>query len=52
LAGITVGFWRNLTDVKNRWRQDTVFTPKIDNEKREKLITGWHKAVERSRGWA
>jgi glycerol kinase len=52
LAGITVGFWRNLNEVKNRWRQDIVFTPKIDSEKREKLVVGWHKAVERSRGWA
>ncbi|WP_461255126.1 glycerol kinase GlpK [Treponema sp. R80B11-R83G3] len=52
LAGITVGFWRNLAEVKNRWRQETVFTPKIDMEKREKLVTLWHKAVERSRGWA
>jgi len=52
LAGITVGFWRNLNEVKNRWRQDTVYTPKIDNEKREKLLAGWHKAVERSRSWA
>ena len=52
LAGITVGFWRNLAEVKNRWIKDTVFTPQMDIEKREKLITGWHKAVERSRSWA
>jgi glycerol kinase len=52
LAGITVGFWKDLTEVKNRWRQDTVFTPQMNNEKREKLIAGWHKAVERSRSWA
>jgi len=52
LAGITVGFWRNLTEVKNRWMKDTVFTPQMDKEKSEKLITSWHKAVERSRSWA
>jgi len=52
LAGITVGFWKNLTEVRNRWMKDTVFTPQMDIEKREKLITGWHKAVERSRSWA
>jgi len=52
LAGITVGFWKNSNEVKNRWMKDTVFTPQMDNEKREKLITGWHKAVERSRSWA
>ena len=52
LAGITVGFWKDLNEVKSRWRQDTVFSPEMDDEKREKLIAGWHKAVERSRGWA
>jgi glycerol kinase len=52
LAGITVGFWKDLNEVKSRWRQDTVFTPQMGDEKREKLIAGWHKAVERSRGWA
>jgi len=52
LAGITTGFWKDLNEVKKRWMQDTVFSPEIDSEKREKLISGWHKAVERSRGWA
>jgi len=52
LAGITTGFWKDLNEVKSRWREDTVFSPEMDNEKREKLIAGWHKAVERSRGWA
>jgi len=52
LAGITTGFWKDLNEVKKRWMQDTVFSPEMDNEKREKLISGWHKAVERSRGWA
>ncbi|WP_461245823.1 glycerol kinase GlpK [Treponema sp. R6D11] len=52
LAGITTGFWKDLNEVKSRWREDIVFSPEMDNEKREKLIAGWHKAVERSRGWA
>jgi len=52
LAGITTGFWKDLNEVKTRWMQDTVFSRQMDNEKREKLIAGWHKAVERSRGWA
>jgi glycerol kinase len=52
LAGITTGFWKDQSEVKNRWKQDIVFTPQTDDEKREKLITLWHKAVERSRSWA
>jgi glycerol kinase len=52
LAGITVDFWRDTDEIKNRWRSETVFTPKMDGEYREKLIAGWHKAVSRSRDWA
>ncbi len=52
LAGLTVGFWKNKDEVKNLYQSDTVFEPGIDNQTREKLIAGWHKAVGRSRGWA
>ncbi|MDR0322654.1 MAG: glycerol kinase GlpK [Treponema sp.] len=52
LAGITVGFWKDTEEVKSRWQCDVVFTPKIENTSREKLVAGWHKAVERSRAWA
>ncbi len=52
LAGLTVGFWKNKDEVKSLYQSDTVFEPGIDNQTREKLIAGWHKAVGRSRGWA
>ncbi|MCL2800766.1 MAG: glycerol kinase GlpK [Treponema sp.] len=52
LAGITIGFWKGLDDVKSRWKQDMVFNPVMESEKSQKLINGWHKAVGRSRGWA
>ena len=28
-----------------------VFEPKIDQEKRAKLLHGWERAVERAKGW-
>ena len=52
LAGIAVGFWKDLDEVKSRWKRDAVFTPAMDAEQRETLIAGWHRAVGRSRGWA
>jgi glycerol kinase len=52
LAGITTGFWKDMDEVKNRWQCDIVFEPKMDAEKRDKLIKGWHKAVDRSGNWA
>jgi len=52
LAGITVGFWKDQEDIKSKWQRYAVFEPEIASDKREKLIDGWHKAVERSLGWA
>jgi len=52
LAGIAVGFWKDPAEVKNSWKRDALFKPCMDANKREKLIAAWHKAVDRSRGWA
>jgi glycerol kinase len=52
LAGIAVGFWKDLDEVKAMWREDAAFTPRMDAAKRETLLAGWHKAVGRSRDWA
>jgi glycerol kinase len=52
LAGIAVGFWKGLEEVRSRRQIDRVFEPALDREKREALLSGWHKAVGRSRAWA
>jgi len=52
LAGLAVGFWKDLDEVKARWQCDTIFRPAMDGETRRTLVAGWHKAVGRSRGWA
>ncbi|MCL2209330.1 MAG: glycerol kinase GlpK [Treponema sp.] len=52
LAGITTGFWKDKNEIKARWRKDTIFEPEMDETTRDKLVSGWHKAVSRSRNWA
>jgi glycerol kinase len=52
LAGLAVGFWKNTDEVRAMWKCDTVFTPQMDETRREALLAGWHKAVGRSRSWA
>lgn len=51
LAGLAVGFWRDLDDIKTNSNPASTFTPNMMEEKREVITTGWHKAVERSRDW-
>jgi glycerol kinase len=52
LAGLAVGFWKDPNEVKGMWKCDATFFPRMEKEKQEELLSGWHKAVERSRGWA
>jgi len=45
LAGLSVGFWRNAGELRDRLGVDRVFSPAIAAEKRAKLLAGWDKAV-------
>ena len=37
---------------RSLWCRDTTFAPAMEEKRRADLLDGWHKAVERSRGWA
>ena len=52
LAGLATGLWKNREELQTGDWCDTVFTPDMENERREKLVKGWHKAVGRSLDWA
>ena len=52
LAGLAVGYWNSLEEIKENWAIDQVFEPSIDPEVREKKLKGWHKAVKYSFDWA
>ena len=51
LAGIAVGLW-DREGVAAMWRERVSYEPRISVDERESLISRWHEAVERSRGWA
>ncbi len=51
LAGLAVGVWRDLDDIKGQWTLDRLYEPGMDAETRERLVKGWHKAVARARAW-
>ena len=46
LAGLAIGYWTSLEDVRNNWAVDRVFTPEMDETKRRALLHGWEKAVK------
>lgn len=50
-AGLAVGFWEGLDDLKANWVADREFTPTWDEARRTKGYNYWKKAVERTRDW-
>lgn len=50
-AGLAVGVWRDLTELRANWAVDRVFEPRWSEDRREAGYRGWRRAVERTRGW-
>lgn len=50
-AGLAVGFWEDLEDLRANWQIDKIWEPQMDEQTREKLYRGWQRAVERTMGW-
>ena len=51
LAGIATGSW-TLAEVAAMWREAARYEPRIGAEERDALLADWHRALDRSRGWA
>ena len=50
-AGLAVGFFQNLDDLRSRWSVDRTWRPRMDAGRREQLYAYWKKAVTRSFDW-
>ncbi|HEV8403637.1 MAG TPA: glycerol kinase GlpK [Candidatus Limnocylindrales bacterium] len=50
-AGLAVGFWRDLDDLRAMDRTGRRWEPRLDEETRTAGIARWHKGVERTLGW-
>ena len=52
LAGLAVGVWSGTEEIKKLRALDNQYLPDMDEERRARLLRGWHKAVGRSLDWA
>jgi glycerol kinase len=52
LAGLAVGYWKNIDDIRQQWQVNKRFEPAIQVEKRAELLQGWQRAVNASIAWA
>ncbi|MBR7185115.1 MAG: glycerol kinase GlpK [Clostridia bacterium] len=51
LAGLAVGCFGSLDELRQIWRSDRTFTSSITAEQRKTLLAGWSRAVSRTVGW-
>ena len=51
-AGLAVGYWRGLDDLRANWAVAARWQPTMDAARRETLVASWQKAVGRSFDWA
>lgn len=50
LAGLAVGYWQNVEEIKQQWKLNKAFKP--DAIKASQLIKGWKRAVKAAELWA
>ena len=49
LAGLAVGYWKDRSEIAERWQAERAFTPQMPASQAEALYSGWHKAVAAAR---
>jgi glycerol kinase len=50
-AGLAVGVWRTVDDLRVQWEKEKEWTPQMDPAVREKLYRDWKRAVTRTFAW-
>jgi len=50
-AGLAVGYWGGLDDLRKNWAEDKRWTPSLDAGERERVYRNWKKAVTKSFDW-
>ena len=49
LAGLAVGYWKDIKHIKANKQIERVFTPAMSDGERTKLVDGWKKCIDRAR---
>jgi glycerol kinase len=50
-AGLAVGYWSDLDDLRKNWEIGKTWEPRMDSAIRESSLKGWQKAVTRTFDW-
>ncbi len=50
-AGLAVGYWQDLRELKETWAVDRIFKPSMSEDERKKHLHYWNKAVTKAKAW-
>ncbi len=50
-AGLAVGFWSGLDELRSNWQEDKRWEPDMDSAERDRQCRSWKKAVTKSLDW-
>ena len=50
-AGLAVGYWSGLDELRTNWQEERRWTPKMDENERNRQLRNWKKAVTKTFGW-
>ena len=52
LAGLAIGFWKDLSEIEHYWKEEKTFEPASHNGKIQKQILKWHTAIKAAQIWS
>lgn len=52
LAGLATGVWASTEEIARQWRIERRFEPAMSRDEAAARLSGWTRAVNRSKGWA
>jgi glycerol kinase len=52
LAGLAVGYWKDVNELQSQWKLDRRFSPDIATEDVKRQMHGWQRAVNAAKAWA
>jgi len=51
MAGLGVGYWSSVDDIRRQWMEDKRFKPAMDKDNAQQLLKGWQRAVKAAIAW-
>ncbi len=52
LAGLAVGYWKDIGELESQWQLDKRFSPAMEHAAAQACLAGWQRAVAAAKAWA